>query len=296
MNKSEINSVLEKIQAAPLKKMGQNFLICQKVLEKIIQKAKFDKKDNILEIGPGLGVLTEKILLKSNKVLAIEKDPKFSSYLRKKFNCKENKKIEIIQGDILKINIPRLLKGKFIRENTQKSKTNNYKIAANLPYNIATKVIRLFIEMENRPSKMVTLVQKEVAERICSEPPKMNPLALRIKLVAKPKIALLVKSHCFYPEPKVSSALLVLEKINSKVDFKEEKLVSLLRLIKVGFASPRKTLLNNLVNGLGFNKTELRKILKEYPEKIRAQELTIENWKNIQEKIKQISVKNNPQI
>ena len=290
MDKLEIISTLKLLKAAPLKKMGQNFLICKKALNKIVLAADLQKESNILEIGPGLGILTQKLLANKNKVIAVEKDAKYCFYLRKKFSVELNQQLQIIQGDILEINILKLLRKHFINNNSRQQEFPEYQVVANLPYNIASKIIRIFLEISNRPSQMTLLLQKEVAERICAKPPKMNSLALIIKLIATPKIACIIKGSCFYPKPKVDSAAITLKNINQKLNFQQTSTKNLLQSIKIGFASPRKILLNNLTNGFSLDKIRLESIIEEIGKKkeVRAQELTLGEWKKLNQKIRKL--------
>ncbi|MEA3273316.1 MAG: 16S rRNA (adenine(1518)-N(6)/adenine(1519)-N(6))-dimethyltransferase RsmA [Patescibacteria group bacterium] len=291
MDKLEIISTLKSLQAAPLKKLGQNFLICKEALSKIVLVADLQEKSNVLEIGPGLGILTQKLLVNQNKVIAVEKDAKYCSYLRKKFNTELDQQLQITQGDILTINILKLLRKRFV-DNDSQPEIPEYQVVANLPYNIASKIIHLFLEIEHRPSQMTLLLQKEVAERICAKPPKMNALALTIKLVATPKIAFIIKGDCFYPKPKVDSAVITLKNINQKLNFQQAGIKNLLQLIKIGFASPRKTLLNNLINGFSLDKVELERIIMELSKKkeVRAQELTLKEWQKLNQKLRELKV------
>lgn len=244
-------------------KLGQHFLIDLKVLEKIVKEANIKKIDTILEVGPGLGVLTEKLLQKASKVLVVEKDKDMVSFLRQNF--KNSKNIFIYHGDILKFNIEKNIKGK-------------YKVVANIPYYLTSRLIRNFLERKNKPQKIVLMVQKEVAERIIARPNKENLLSISVKFYGKPRIIAVVPSASFYPKPKVESAIIEIAEIKNRYrDINEREFF---RLIKIGFASPRKKLANNLSVGFKKNKNEVETILKNAKLDIntRAEDLTINNW------------------
>ena len=262
MTPAQIKQTLQKIQAAPLKQLGQNFLIDEKILANIVKFSYLTNCDKVVEIGPGLGVLTKKLLKKAPKVLCVEKDPKFFGFLQEKFKKEiDSGKLILINADILNLNLPQTLARFFDfnlnlnhqnfkdqPQNNPKSKENNYKIVANIPYNITSPLLHLFLETPFKASQLTLLVQKEVAERICAQPPHLNPLALKVQSICQPQIKALVPSSSFYPEPAVASAILNLEKLNPDFDFKAPQTKQLFQLIKTGFASPRKKLLNNLLN------------------------------------------------
>lgn len=217
---STIKSLLQKYSAAPLKRLGQNFLISKGVLEKIIQAAGLNKEEVVLEIGPGLSTLTQELARRAKKVIAVEKDRKFVEILKE--TLKDYKNVQIIEGDILKFDIsnwvPPFKKGGVggILPNKDKStpallykrRGLKYKLVANLPYNIASAVIRKFLEAENKPKEMLLMVQKEVAQRICASPPNMSLLAVSVQFYAQPKIIDYVSKGSFWPPPKVDSAIL----------------------------------------------------------------------------------------
>src|SRR3972149_2717831 len=170
------------------KHLGQHFLNNKKILEEMARAAEISKNDIVLEVGPGLGSLTEILAARAKKVIAVEKDRELIPILRERFRNYKN--VEIIQGDILKI------------ENW-KVKIGNFKVVANLPYYITSRFLRLFLSQTEFGSKlMVLMVQKEVAERICAKPPRMNLLALSVQLYATPKIIRRVSKGQFSPQQK----------------------------------------------------------------------------------------------
>jgi len=244
----------------PLKRLGQNFLIDKNVVKKVIKAAELHSKDIVLEVGPGIGALTKEIAKKAGKVIAVEKDPRMVETLRE--NLKGFKNIEIINKDILKYNF-------------QFSK--KYKIVANLPFYITAPVIRKFLESKYPPEEMVLIVQKEVAQRICSKPPKMNILAVSVQFYAKPKIISYISKKSFWPCPKVDSAII---KIVPKKKFKDIDIDLFFKIVKAGFSHPRKQLANNLSKMLKLDKKEISSLLlkNDVQPTQRAETLTINNW------------------
>ncbi len=258
----------------PSKHLGQNFLIDKKVVKKIIKAANLKSTDTVLEIGPGLGALTKDLAKKVKQVIACEKDQKLCKILKE--GLKDFKNIEIINQDILKSQITN-----YKSQTNSKFKIQNYKIVANLPFYIAAPVIRKFLETKFPPKEMVLLVQKEVAQRICQKPPRMNLLAISVQFYAKPEIVSYVSKKSFWPQPKVDSAIIKIvpqKKYNINKDL-------FFKVVKAGFSHPRKQLVNNLLalslpNGLKLNKDEINKLLLQNNicSTQRAETLTIHNW------------------
>lgn len=266
LSKENIKDLAKKYQFYPSKGLGQNFLTDKNVLLKIIKAADLDKKDGIvLEIGPGLGVLTTELLKTTKKVIAVEKDRKMVKVLQETLKDADN--LEIIQADILKIpdselNFP------------------NYKIVANLPYYIVSPVIRKFLESKFPPKEMILMVQKEVAQRIVSKPPEMSLLAVSVQFYAQPKIISYVPRTAFWPQPNVDSALIKITPIENK----ERPPADLFfKILKIGFSHPRKQLINNFSTGLKENREEVKIWLESQginPDR-RAETLTVQDWINL---------------
>ncbi|NOY35933.1 MAG: ribosomal RNA small subunit methyltransferase A, partial [bacterium] len=184
----------------PKKSLGQNFLASEAIAEEIAEAGGVGRNDTVLEAGPGKGILTGILLKKAGRVIAVEKDRQLVYFLRKKFADQEN--LEIVYGDILKFN-----------PENYKLKTENYKIIANIPYYITSFFLRKFLESDSQPSKMVLMVQKEVAERIVGLPGKRKKesiLSISVKAYGDPKIIKIVPAGCFSPAPKVDSAVLLI--------------------------------------------------------------------------------------
>jgi len=279
LSKTEIKKILKEKDLKALKSLGQNFLIDEKVLNKIIKASELNKNDFVLEIGPGLGTLTNELVKKCKRVVAIEKDKKMAELIKEEGKPKATlanvafgfpSDLKIINDDILKINLNKLL--------NKHSKNKKYKLISNIPYYITSPVIKLFLENSIQPELIVLLVQKEVAERICAGPGKLSVLALSVQLYGEPEIVSYVDKSAFYPEPKVDSAILRIK--NIKKNYPDEHYKKLFKIIKIGFSSKRKKLINNLSAGLRLDKKESESILQQSKINLnaRAQELSLEEW------------------
>jgi len=278
--------LLKKYQIYPSKRLGQNFLIDKRVIRKIIKAANLKSEDIVLEIGPGIGVLTIELAKKAGKVIAIEKDPNLARILNNELRIKNIKNVEIIQGDILKIQKsktePVWTKGEMNAKHSATIKIqNSYKVVANLPYYITSPVIRKFLEEENPPKAMVLMVQKEVAQRICANPPDMSILAVSVQFYAEPKIIAFVSKKSFWPQSKVDSAII---KITPRKKWSRTVLDQLFfKVVKAGFSQPRKQLINNLSKGLGLEREEVKSWLlkNDILPSQRAETLSVADWINL---------------
>lgn len=252
-------------------KLGQNFLKDKSVVDKITQSAKLKPDDFVIEIGPGKGILTEELAKNAGKVLAIEIDKKLLLLLKEKF--KNQKNVEIINANILKINLATLL-GSSIPE---------YKVIANIPYYITSPIIRLFLEAEFPPQEMILMVQKEVAERIAAKPGQMSILAVSVQYYADTEILFEVNRDSFDPVPEVDSAVIKITRNKEREVGSKLETENFFRIVRAGFSSKRKTLINNLANGLHLNKNEVAEKLKtvSLSGTARAQELSVEDWKKL---------------
>ncbi len=263
MTKKEIKEILDKHEIRPDKRLGQSFLIDQNVLDKIVRSADLKKDETVLEVGSGLGNLTKRLSSQVKKVITIEKSKQIFPLLKE--NLKEFDNIEFIRGDILReeLDLP-----------------EEYKIVANIPYYLTSPLLRMFLESENQPETMTLLIQKEVAQRITAQPPQMSLLSILIQFYSTPKIISYVSQTCFWPKPKVDSAILHLSQIKKP---KEIDIKRFFKLVKAGFSSPRKQLVNNLFSKLDLNKEEMKKALAECdkPQTARAETLSILDWTHL---------------
>jgi 16S rRNA (adenine1518-N6/adenine1519-N6)-dimethyltransferase len=266
-----IKSLLEKNNAKALKTMGQNFLIEKSVLQKIITAAPLNKKDTVLEIGPGLGTLTRQLAEQVKTVIAIEKDQAMAQILQE--TTKDYQNITIIQSDVLKT--------------SQDALPNHYKLVANLPYYITSPIIRMFLESQHQPESMVLMVQKEVAQRICNAPPNMSILAVSVQFYATAKVICYVSKGCFWPRPNVDSAIISIIPHTKKPSTDPD---IFFKIVKAGFLHPRKQLGNNLSEGLKTSKEEIKIWLAGYglQSSQRAETLTIEEWTSLAKSYSQL--------
>jgi len=265
--KNYIKTIFKKYNLEPNKLMGQNFLIDKQVLSNIAKASNISKNDTILEIGPGLGILTEELAKHAGSVVAVEKDRKLAKIVRSILIDKNIRNVEIIEGDILKTT-------------NYKLQTINYKIVANIPYYLTSHLIRGFLECENPPKEMILMIQKEVAQRICARPPKMSLLAVSVQFYAKPKIIEFVSKKSFWPQPKVDSAIIKIIPHPSPLLIKGSEQGKFFLIVKAGFSHPRKQLINNLPIGLKIERSKIAKALKKIgltPEQ-RAETLSVNEW------------------
>ncbi|MCU0660112.1 MAG: 16S rRNA (adenine(1518)-N(6)/adenine(1519)-N(6))-dimethyltransferase RsmA [Candidatus Pacebacteria bacterium] len=250
----------------PKKSLGQNFLKSHTALTQIIAAGKLNKKDVVLEIGPGKGALTEKLLEHAGTVIAIEKDTNLFVYLSEKFSD------EIQEGTFILLNDD-ILDFSF---SNYKIRETKYKLIANIPYNITGAILRKFLSLETQPEKMVLLVQKEVAERIVARDRKESILSISVKAYGTPKYIAKVPARYFSPAPKVDSAIISIENI-SKAHFASIKEEShFFELLRAGFAHKRKLLTSNLSH-LGIN-TKTVLIECSISTQARAENLTLKHW------------------
>ena len=260
-----IKELLTKYETRPSKGLGQNFLIDKNVLRKIVEASDIKSTDIILEVGPGIGVLTKELAQKAKRVIAVEKDETMIEILSAQGGPASGwKNVEIIQGDILttKLQLP-----------------EKYKLVANIPYYLTSPLIRKFLESKNPPEFMVLMLQKEVAQRICAKVGDMSLLAVSVQFYADAKIISYVSKNCFWPAPKIDSAIIKItphKKYNVPPNLFFE-------VVKAGFSQPRKQLVNNLSKILKLERLQTEKWLLRNGIKPtqRAETLSIEDWKNL---------------
>jgi|SRR3989344_716771 len=269
LSSKEIKNILNKYDIRPSKTMGQNFLINEPILKKIIESANLNDNDVVLEVGPGLGVLTKELAFRVKKVVAVEKDRVMVEILKETLSNYKN--IEIIQDDILKFDFTKYgLKNK------------EYKVVANIPYYLTSPLIRKLLENENAPSDITLLVQKEVAQRICSDPPDMSLLSVSVQIYARPQIVSYVSKEYFVPKPKVDSAILKITPENYIKKYGQIDMNLFFKIVKAGFSQKRKQIRNNL-SSLINDKNQLDMWLSKNKinPKQRAETLSINDWVNL---------------
>ena len=271
---SQTKRLLRQFDLRARKGLGQHFLIDREVLELITSAAELTPADVIVEVGPGLGVLTRELTRQAGWVIAIELDNKLAALLKQTLASFDN--VIIINDDVLKIEPGALL-------NQQKARfrqaINSYKVVANLPYYITSPVLRHFLEASAKPQIMIVMVQKEVAEAIVAKPGEMSLLSVSIQFYGEPRIISYVPAQCFFPAPGVDSAIL-------RIDLYPQPAVavtdvgSFFDLVRAGFTAPRKQIANSLAQGLGLPKGEVLSLLEKVDvmSQRRAETLTLGEW------------------
>lgn len=259
------------------KGLGQHFLIDEEVLRLIVDAARLTPADVVLEVGPGLGVLTRELVQRAGWVVAIELDDKLVNLLKQNLASFDN--ITIINEDILKIDPQALLQELTMQFATHTGTPFGYKVVANLPYYITSPVLRHFLEASFKPETMIVMVQKEVAEQIVAKPGRMSLLSIGVQLYGEPTIVAYVPAKSFYPQPEVDSAILkVVVYPQPAVDIADKE--SFFAVVRAGFSAARKQLANSLAQGSGLPKDEVLTLLEKaniLPQR-RAETLTLEEW------------------
>lgn len=247
---------------APRKSLGQHWLHDENILEQIVESGDIKPGDTVLEIGPGLGTLTVKLLAKANKVIAVEIDESLATKLAQTLT-QDN--LEIINQDILGFDLDSLPKG--------------YKVVANIPYYITSKIVKFLMSAQNRPDVVVLLTQKEVAERIAAKPGKMSILAVSTQIFAEPDLGVVVLPEMFTPPPKVDSQVVILH-TRSKPLMSDENMKAFFRVVKAGFSAKRKKLRTSLAGGLRMSKPEAERLLEaaNIDPNARAETLSMSDW------------------
>jgi 16S rRNA (adenine1518-N6/adenine1519-N6)-dimethyltransferase len=262
------------------KGLGQHFLVDSRVLPKIINAANLNSTDTVIEVGAGLGNLTQILAKKAGKVLAIEIDHSLVSVLKRVLAGFSN--VEIIQADILQIDLDQLFhpeKTDDFSGNPIMAGSKNYKVVANLPYYIASPILRYFLEARQKPSRMVVMVQKEVAQAIVAPPGKMSLLSISVQFYGEPSIVAYVPASCFFPPPEVDSAILCID-LFQQPPIKVTEPADFFKVVKAGFSSPRKQLHNSLAQGLGLSNQESAALLTaaDIEPQRRAESLNLPEW------------------
>ncbi|MBU5294271.1 16S rRNA (adenine(1518)-N(6)/adenine(1519)-N(6))-dimethyltransferase RsmA [Anaerosalibacter bizertensis] len=270
---SYVKEIIDKYNFRFSKGLGQNFLIDGNIVRKICEEGEVSKEDDILEIGPGIGTLTEELSYKANKVVAVELDKSLFPILDETLAGCNN--VEIVPGDILKIDLPKLFSEKFESE--------NIKIVANLPYYITTPIIGRLLEEELDIDSILVMVQSEVAERMKASPGTKDygSLSVFVQYYTEPEIVLSVPKTAFMPRPNVDSAVIKLKIRKEKIELKDREIF--FKVVKAAFSQRRKTILNSLSSGLKTDKATIRAILEkaDIDPKLRAENLTIEDFSKI---------------
>ncbi len=244
------------------KSLGQHWLHNREILANIANHAGLNRDDVVLEIGPGLGTLTSELLRRSGSVVAVEFDAELARKLPAQF---PGKNLKVVSGDIMKFDLSTL--------------PNNYKVVANIPYYITSKIVHILMTSNNKPSTVVLLVQKEVAQRLAAKPGKMSILSVSAQIFADVSLGEIVPAKSFTPMPKVDSQIVILKTKNSPFNAGLKE-VDFFKVVKAGFSSRRKKLRSSLSGGLNIPKSETEKLLGKagISPNVRAESLSLDDW------------------
>lgn len=266
MTKEQVKKILEQNDIIVKKQYGQNFLLDDNILKNIVKSAELKKDTNVIEIGPGLGFLTNYLQQATTNVLCYEIDEQMVEHLNEL-----NYNISIINDDFLKRNLNKDFKNIF-------DNSNNITLVANLPYYITTPILLKVLEETTRIDKMIVMMQTEVAKRLCGKPSTKdyNALSVLIQYFTNPRIIFNVSPKSFFPEPNVESSVVMIEKKEEPL-LEVENLDFFLKFNRNIFAQRRKTLYNNIQKAYNYGKGLIKKIIKEnnLDESVRSEELDV---------------------
>ncbi len=258
-------TLLEEYDIVPRKSLGQNFLHDPNMLDKIVSIAELTPNDLVLEVGPGTGLLTERIANAAKQLISIEVDERLQPLLEEVVAQHPN--LSIRYQDILTLDVNKLYENQ------------PYVVVANLPYYITSAIIRYFLESNHRPTRLVLTMQMEVAERMIAKPDDMSILSVSVQFFGRPQIAARLKPSVFWPRPEVDSAVV-------RIDTYEQPIVDVpnnqifFRMVRAGFGQKRKQLKNSIASGLGLNADQTAAVFdtSKIDSRRRAETLTLEEW------------------
>ena len=281
VDSKETIAVLQKTNFQFKKQFGQNFLIDSSVLEHILSFSEINKDDLIIEIGPGIGTLTEALCERAGFVVAIEIDDKLIPILEENLSARDN--FKLIHGDALKVDYLFLLE--------EHKEFSSVKVVANLPYYITTPILMDLLEKKLPLKSITVMVQKEVALRMKAAPGTKDygALSLAVQYYSEPAIVQEVPPHCFIPRPNVSSSVIHL-RLHKKAPVSVQDPALLFKTIKFSFMQRRKTLVNALSSGFHLDKRQLQDLLSSlsYPENVRGETLSLADFSLISDGIREI--------
>lgn len=261
-----IKDMFRHYQMKPKDYMGQNFLVDEIALDQIVDAGEIKKTDLVVEIGPGLGVLTQQLAIRAKQLISIEKDTTLIDIL--KFNMEDYHNFTLYNKDVLAFNFSEEIKGP-------------YKVISNIPYYLTSHLFKYFLSQKNKPERMVFLVQKEVGLRVAAKAGELSVLGVSVQLHADPEIIAHVPKQSFWPSPKVDSVVLRIKPRVKYPEVTDEK--QFFRIVKVAFAAKRKQLHNNLSSGLSLPMEVVNAWLEKnkIDPKTRAQDLSMDDWVNL---------------
>jgi 16S rRNA (adenine1518-N6/adenine1519-N6)-dimethyltransferase len=277
---AQTKELLQKYEMRAKKGLGQNFLVNSSILHKITQAAELSPSDLVMEVGPGMGVLTRQLLEQAGYLIAVELDTRMIELLKTSLGAYSN--FSLINRDILEVDPLDLIQAESGRFPAAVSSAK-YKLVANLPYYITQPIIRRFCEAKLKPSLMVIMVQKEVAKNITAKPGDLSILGISVQFYGKPQIVDIVPAGNFYPAPKVDSAILKVEMYpRTAVEVTSEN--NFFKTVRAGFCAARKQMANSLSQGLDIPKAEVLSLMHkaEVDPQRRAETLTLEDWARLE--------------
>lgn len=258
--------LLQRLSIRPSKGLGQHFLFERGVVDRLIRAAEIRQDELVVEVGPGLGILTEALLNRGASVFAIELDHRLATHLDQAFHRDAN--LTVIEADALNVDLATIL-----------PPGQPFDVAANLPYSSGTAILRHLLEQPRRPRRLAIMVQREVAERLVAEPPDMTILGVATRFYATARIAFVVSPSVFIPPPKVESAVVILD-VRKDLALGPDQQPAFFQLVNAGFRQKRKQLANTLATELDQPKLDVVKWLQAAnvaPDR-RPQTLTLEEW------------------
>jgi 16S rRNA (adenine1518-N6/adenine1519-N6)-dimethyltransferase len=265
----KISELLRHYGLHPEKGLGQNFLVDEVALQRVVEAAQLQPEAAVLEIGPGLGSLTRSLAMCCRRVVAVELDAALIPVLHEILSAYPN--VRIVQGDILALDPDDLM--------CEDGRAAKYCVVANIPYYITSALIRHLLEARYPPDTLTLTVQREVAERICASPGDMSLLALSVQVYGRPQVAARIPAGAFYPPPKVDSAVIRVA-LFDQPRIPRAQLPAFFRLAKAGFSQKRKTLRNALAGGMAWEPRQSEALLRQAsldPQR-RAETLGLEEW------------------
>mgnify|MGYP000549756828 CR=1 FL=1 len=271
-----VHRLLEQWDIQPSKGLGQNFVVDPVILERIVAAAELAASDMVLEIGAGLGTLTERLARQAGHVVAVELDQRLLPVLQSELAALDN--VTLVEGDILALEPVSLIEAVSAG---QSGADTPYQVVANLPYYITSAVLRHLLEARRQPRRIVVTVQREVAQRIVAQPGDMSLLAVSVQLYGRPEIRFRIKPGSFYPSPQVESAVVRIDVHDTPPVLVENS--AFFRVVRAGFSQRRKQLHNTLTAGLRLPPDEVKEALREagVDPRRRAQSLDIEEWARV---------------
>lgn len=259
-------TLLDRLGVRPNKGLGQHFLFERGIVHRLVKTLGVTSSDHVLEVGPGLGILTEELLGKAGEVTAIELDRHLAAHLRSTFATQE--RFRLVEGDALKVDLGELF-----------AEDQKYLVAANLPYAVASAVLRHLLEAERPPARTAVMVQREVADRITAQPPNMSVLSVAVQYYAETRLAFTVPPTVFIPPPRVESAVIVLV-ARDKVPLALDGQRRFFQIVNAGFRHKRKQIANSIVDETNARKEVITAWLAQagIDSMRRAQTLTLDEW------------------